>query len=240
MVLKREYTSKAGWFLDNVLPPVVRDSRVFMWPLFRLLFGRRMDEFMSFKERAWRMTEEEYVGTYDLLEGQHIQRETSLTEASVRRIVDAVVGPRVLDIACGRGYLARRIAQEAGATVVGVDIAPPAAQAEEAVTFLNGTVERIDFPDRSFDTVVSTHTLEHVRNLQGAVAELRRVARTRLIVVVPRQREYRYTFDLHLNFFPYDYCLKQVMKNEGASVYSEGSDFVYVEEVGDLRPRGFG
>jgi hypothetical protein len=48
---------------------------------------------------------------------------------------------------------------------------------------------------------VCSHTLEHIPDLWRAAAELRRVAR-RVVVVVPRQRYYRYTFDYHLHFFP--------------------------------------
>jgi ubiquinone/menaquinone biosynthesis C-methylase UbiE len=59
----------------------------------------------------------------------------------------------------------------------------------------------LPFGDRAFDTVVCAHTLEHIPDLFRAAAELRRVAH-RVIVVVPRQRYYRYTVDYHLHFFP--------------------------------------
>ena len=231
LVFKRNYTAKVNWILDNVLPPVFRDSRIFMWPLFRILFGSRMYQFMAFKENAWTMTEEEYVRTYDLLACVHIERETDLNDTCIRRILEAVVGREVLDVACGRGYLARCIVEDKRVRVVGIDIAPPEVGANERITFMRGTVEKIPFPDRYFDTVVSTHTLEHVRNLPAAVGELRRVAKKRLIVVVPKQREYKYTFDSHLNFFPYEYCLRQAMKNEKAVISLEGGDFIYIEDM---------
>ena len=59
----------------------------------------------------------------------------------------------------------------------------------------------LPFRDGAFDTVVCAHTLEHIPDLFGAAAELRRVAH-RVVVVVPRQRYYRYTVDYHLHFFP--------------------------------------
>jgi ubiquinone/menaquinone biosynthesis C-methylase UbiE len=65
----------------------------------------------------------------------------------------------------------------------------------------------LPFAPCAFDTVICTHTLEHVQNLTAAIDELRRVTRRRLIIVVPRQRPYRYTFDLHLHFFPYKHSL---------------------------------
>ena len=76
----------------------------------------------------------------------------------------------------------------------------------------------------------STHTLEHVRNIHVAIRELRRIARKR-IIVVPRQRPYKYTFDLHLNFFPYTYSLQSIIgKPKGASTVKDvDGDIFYME-----------
>jgi SAM-dependent methyltransferase len=232
--LSRRYTSKAGWILDNILPPILRESKIFMWPLFRLVLGPQMHRFLSFKDDAWLMTEEEYLERYRLLASAHLERPTDLNESCIRTILASVIGPRVLDIACGRGHLAFRIMKSSPVSVVGIDIAPPEIGSNGRLQFLKGTLEKIPFPDRYFDTVVSAHTLEHVRNLDAAVNELRRVASRRLIIVVPKQREYRYTFDLHLNFFPYEYKLRQALKNEKARIWIEEGDFVYLEDLDPL------
>ena len=55
----------------------------------------------------------------------------------------------------------------------------------------------------AFELVLCTHTLEHVLNFEKAIAELRRVASNKLIIIVPLQRPNKYTPDLHVNFFPY-------------------------------------
>ena len=49
----------------------------------------------------------------------------------------------------------------------------------------------------------------------AALAELRRVAAKRLIVVLPKERPYRYTFNLHLHFFPYRYQVTQLFDRKG-------------------------
>ena len=56
-----------------------------------------------------------------------------------------------------------------------------------------------------------THVIEHILDLRGAIAELRRIARRRLIIVVPREREGIYTFNPHLNFFPYAHSFLRAM-----------------------------
>ncbi|MDZ7762755.1 MAG: methyltransferase domain-containing protein [Desulfovermiculus sp.] len=79
------------------------------------------------------------------------------------------------------------------------------------VTFRQAELPLLPFIDQMFDTVVCTHTLEHIPDIRQAVKELRRVAKKRLIIVLPRQRPYRYTFDLHLHFFPYAWSVLLAM-----------------------------
>ena len=72
---------------------------------------------------------------------------------------------------------------------------------EESVTNVVGhAFTRTD--DGHFDIVISTHTLEHLRKPAAALAEMKRVSKDRLIVVVPRQRAFKYTLDEHINFYP--------------------------------------
>ena len=67
---------------------------------------------------------------------------------------------------------------------------------------------------------------------QKAIAELRRIARRRLIIVVPREREYRYTFNPHFNFFPYTHSfLRAVHPVPEVYVCQDiGRDIFYCED----------
>jgi len=202
-----------------------------MWPLFWLLFRDKTRWFMQFKEKCYIFGPEDMALYYRLLSDAHSHRKTDLNTLSLTKILDTVIGNKVLDIACGRGYVARRIREKTGFDVTGIDINLPAElKGDPAVKFLEGRIEKIDFPDKHFDTVICAHTLEHAQDLERAISELKRVARRRLIVVVPRQREYKYTFDLHLHFFPYPYSLKNAMKSDTASVTILGNDLFYVED----------
>jgi len=79
------------------------------------------------------------------------------------------------------------------------------------IEFVSGWVENLPFPDKSFDTVICTHVIEHILDYRDAIAELRRIARRRLIIVVPREREGIYTFNPHFNFFPYTHSFLRAM-----------------------------
>src|SRR3546814_21159083 len=98
------------------------------------------------------------------------------------------------------------------------------------------------FDDGAFDTVICTHVLEHILDLRGALAELRRVARRRVIIVVPQEREYRFTFNPHLHFFPYPHSFLRYVTPVPANheIRSAGRDIYYREAIGraSCRERG--
>jgi multidrug transporter EmrE-like cation transporter len=79
----------------------------------------------------------------------------------------------------------------------GVDFVVEDAAAIPGVDYVAARIEELPFPDAAFDTVICTHVIEHVLEYRQAIAELRRVARRRLMIVVPREREYRYSFNPH-------------------------------------------
>ena len=187
---------------------------------------------MVFKEKAPDMSSQEIEDYYKLLARQHLNRKTDLNKKSVSLIQNHIKGSKVLDIACGRGFLVQQIHEkDPSIHIYGVDfILHPDLKNKENMTFVQGNIENIPFDDGFFDTVICTHTLEHVQNIQKALSELRRVTSKRLIIVVPRQRPYRYTFDLHLHFFPYLFSLKQVMRNPKGEYRVVGNDFFYVED----------
>ena len=77
---------------------------------------------------------------------------------------------RVLDLACGSGWLTIFLSKY-GFDVTGIDIAKPAtelgqtwAQEENAkVTFICGDILNLPFDDKSFDAIVCNSSLEHFR-----------------------------------------------------------------------------
>jgi len=82
--------------------------------------------------------------------------------------------------------------------------------------------------------VISTHVIEHVLEYREAIAELRRIAKKRLIIVVPRERESRYTFNPHFNFFPYTHSFLRAVHPVPANYVCEdiGRDIFYSEDRG--------
>jgi ubiquinone/menaquinone biosynthesis C-methylase UbiE len=106
---------------------------------------------------------------------------SGLTRQAVEPLLDAVgAGPdiRLLDVACGPGWLAAGAA-ERGATAVGVDFsAAMVAEASRrfpAEEFRQGNAEALPFPDRCFDAVAISFGLMHLARPEQALREARRV-----------------------------------------------------------------
>lgn len=88
--------------------------------------------------------------------------------------LDPRAGDRILEVGCGRGHLTKRL-RELGADAVGIDANPYAAA--EAVTegVSTADAEALDYPDDSFDKIVSVHAIEHIPNIEAAFSEMSRV-----------------------------------------------------------------
>jgi ubiquinone/menaquinone biosynthesis C-methylase UbiE len=180
------------------------------------------------------MTREEYAAFYEETAPFHMSRATDLNKKCARAILDNIAGESALDVGCGRGFLVRAVRDEGRCgNIYGMDIViPDELREQRGINFINGSAESIPFASSSVDTVICSHVLEHVVDLRTVISELRRVARRRVIIVVPSQRPYRYTFDLHLRFFPYIHSfLLEMMPFNAASIRCEYMDGdIYYQE----------
>lgn len=112
----------------------------------------------------------------------------SIIDPSLLRVVGSVRGLRVLDLACGNGYLTRRWARQGAARVLGVDASSRtlafARRRERArpsgAQFLrrNGTRLR-GLASSTFDLVVANMALQDIRDAARTVREVARVLRPR-------------------------------------------------------------
>lgn len=197
----RRVTSQVRRLLDDWLPPVVREWRPLNSVLARVVHGSNFD--LDFKQRAFHMSDREFADAYArLAQGGARFRDTDTTPDQIAAILAAAQGT-VLEVGSGNGVIAEQL-RHAGHSVVAVEVTADSANEtarRAGCAAVLAALPDLPFSTRAFDTVVCSHTLEHIPDLYRAAAELRRVAR-RVVVVVPCQRYYRYTVDYHLHFFP--------------------------------------
>lgn len=232
--MRRETTNRIRHVLEEWLPPTLRDSGAMRW-LFRRHWGGLVDDLERFRERIPFVTAAEYRSVYERL--PRVQSETDNSAACIDRIATELTGASVLDVGCGTGYLVHDlVARRPDLKFTGVDfiIDDETRTRAAGIDFREADIERLPFADASFDTVICTHVLEHILDFRGALAELRRVAARKLILVVPREREYRFTFNPHLHFFPYPHSFLRYLPPipDDHVIESIGRDIFYAETRG--------
>jgi SAM-dependent methyltransferase len=134
------------------------------------------------------MAHEELKQTQGAMWGQGNFDEVADSIDDVHRAVaeslDPKQGQQWLDVACGTGRVAE-LAAAAGASVVGIDLAPAlidvakrrAAERGLAIDYRVGDAENLDVADASFDAVSSSFGVMFAPSQEAAAAELARVTK---------------------------------------------------------------
>jgi SAM-dependent methyltransferase len=128
--------------------------------------------FHDFEHAGWERAAAFYGDAFGAL--------TAQTADALLEAAGAGPGTRLLDVACGPGFIGGAAAQR-GAAVVGLDFsAAMIAQARgrlPLLTFQEGDAEALPFDAASFDAVVMNFGLLHVARPDAALAEALRVLR---------------------------------------------------------------
>jgi SAM-dependent methyltransferase len=126
--------------------------------------------FHDFEYAGWEQAAEHYADAFG-----------NLTRQTAEPLLDAVharTATRILDVACGPGFIAAAAARR-GAQVTGLDFSHAmiamARRATPDVTFREGDAEALPFDPGSFDAVVMNFGLLHLARPDQAIAEARRV-----------------------------------------------------------------
>ncbi len=103
-------------------------------------------------------------------------------------------GTKVLDLGCGGGELLQWLAENKGVEARGLEISSERVQRAIArgVSAYQGDIDQglADYPDRAFDYVILSQTLQETRNPRKVLGEMLRVGR-RAIVAFPNFGHWR-------------------------------------------------
>jgi SAM-dependent methyltransferase len=123
--------------------------------------------------------------TYD----EDVGQSSWITLAEARewfRLLQLTASHRVLEVACGSGGMTRRLAEETGASAVGVDINVHGIEAANAAVSRDGASSRVSyevvdagtqlpFADASFDAIFCNDAINHLPRRAGLFADWYRV-----------------------------------------------------------------
>ncbi|MBN1157002.1 methyltransferase domain-containing protein [Candidatus Woesearchaeota archaeon] len=136
---------------------------------------------------------------YDRLAANYLDKslfrhEESFQRRAISRLIKNVEGKRILDAGCGTGDWCIYFADK-GAVVSGVDISKTMIEIAKRETkkhklkvdYEAVPLEKIAFPDKSFDIIISITTLQHITNpkrFRKAVKNLARVLKKNGIIAL--------------------------------------------------------
>ena len=92
---------------------------------------------------------------------------------------------KVLDLGCGAGGISEYVSDETGAHVTGLDYASSAIDVamgrteskRDRLTYVQGDMNELEFPDHSFDKVISLDTIYWVADIDDALASIVRLVK---------------------------------------------------------------
>ena len=206
-----------------------------MYPFYFLAYrGRNIQQVMNFKKEVLNFTAEQYTHFYNSLNSISRNRVTDINEPSLKFILENISKDthNLLDVGCGNGFFLRQVKKKfPKLELFGSDIMDKGESRD--YNFILSQIEHLPFEDKSIDVVTCAHTLEHILNPQKAIAELKRVARKQVIIVVPCQRYYYYTLDEHVNFFPFKEALTSIINIQEYTCNKIYGDWVYIGSIAE-------
>lgn len=108
----------------------------------------------------------------------------------------------LLDAGCGEGFVLSAVADRfPEMKLSGVDVKEEAIEYAkkhfgERARFRPGSIYKLPFSDKSFDTVLCSEVLEHLDDPNRAVGELKRVARNYVVISVPHEPYFQWLNNL--------------------------------------------
>ena len=119
-------------------------------------------------------------------------------ESSLDELWRKAAPESILDVGCGEGVLTHEWAERLGdKPIVGIDLDDPKLRAEwekrsrPNMELRAEEATSLSFADGEFDMATAIEVLEHVPEPEKTVAEMARVARSHLLVSVPREPLWR-------------------------------------------------
>ncbi|MBI2644491.1 MAG: class I SAM-dependent methyltransferase [Candidatus Wildermuthbacteria bacterium] len=122
-----------------------------------------------------------------------------------------IKGAKVLDVGCAKGRFAKALAK-LDAKVVGVDSSEKLIESARVnvpiAEFFVGSATHLDFQNNAFDRVLCVETLEHIPDIEKAIAEMMRVVKSGGKVLIIDKNK----FSFHPTIFIPRLALKTLME----------------------------
>ena len=229
--MNREKTNKIRYILEDILPPIIRDSFLFKF-IIKNFVSKTL---LNLKTNILKISQKEYLNLYKNLNRVH--KDTDLSQICIDEILRNIKPHTILDVGCGEGFLLNRIKEKfnnVSLTGIEMNVSTNIKKKlrDNKIRLMETKIENLNKIKLKYDTVICTHVLEHILDINLAYDNLKKICKKRLIIVVPRERPYNYTFNAHVHFFPYKWSFINTIRPKKKFIIKDlKRDLIYIENI---------
>ena len=230
--MKREKINKIRLVLEDFLPPVIRDSFLFKFLIKKIVKNETLEKLKSI---IINISEKKYINLYKDL--NKIHRESDLSQICLNEILKNIKPNKIIDVGCGEGFLLKKINQnfkDINLTGIEIDFSSKLRKklSKQNIKLIKMKIENLHSIKEKFDTVICTHVLEHILDINLAYKNLKKICKKRLIIIVPRERAYMHTLNAHIHFFPYTWSFINTIRPKKNYIIKDiKRDLFYMENL---------
>ena len=229
--MNREKTNMIRYVLEDILPPIIRDSFLFKF-IIKIFISKTLE---NFKTKILKISQKEYLNLYKGL--NKIHKKTDLSQICIDEILKNIKSRTILDVGCGEGFLLNQIKEKFNnVSLTGIEMKVSTNIKKKLrynkIKLIETKIENLNKIKLNYDTVICTHVLEHILDINTAYDNLKKICKKKLIIVVPRERPFRYTFNAHVHFFPYKWSFINTIRPKNKFIIKDlKRDFIYIENI---------
>tara|TARA_B100000963_G_C22540238_1_gene631832 strand:+ start:184 stop:924 length:741 start_codon:yes stop_codon:yes gene_type:complete len=168
-------------------------------------------------------------------------RKTDINSKHIKQILSLVRENKpksILDVGCGTGYLTKVLEKENyNKCISAIDYNIPIflKNNNQFKCFEGDILEKLkSFNDNSFELVICTHVLEHIKSPELVLRDLRRISNNNLLIICPLEKNFKWGMNYHINFYKDQLSFAKLVYDSGFLKEKVLRDSQYINFLGDL------
>ena len=166
-----------------------------------------------------------------------MHKNSDLSQVCIDEILKNIKPNKILDVGCGDGFLLKKIKKKFNnISLTGIEMKTSRELKKKLlkknIKIIDAKIENLNKINHKYDTVICTHVLEHILDINLAYENLRKICKKTLIIVVPRERAFKHTFNAHVHFFPYTWSFINTIRPKNKFLIKDlKRDLFYIENM---------